>query len=101
MAYRIILRRDTEANWVSNNPVLSLGEPGYSTDTFTLKIGDGQTTWSSLDPISVGPAGSVVSTDYPLTSSATGSVGQLATDGTYLYVCVSSNSWMRAQLLSF
>jgi len=101
MAYRIILRRDTEANWNTNNPVLSSGELGYSTDTFTLKIGDGQSAWTSLDPIAVGPSYSVVSTDYPGSTGATGVEGQLATDGTNLYVCIATNSWRRTALSSF
>lgn len=46
---RIILRRDTAANWSSANPVLSAGEKGYETDTGKLKIGDGTTAWNSLE----------------------------------------------------
>jgi|TARA_R100000482_G_scaffold116359_2_gene59541 hypothetical protein len=41
-------RRDTAANWTSNNPTLLNGEIGYETDTGYLKIGDGSTTWTSL-----------------------------------------------------
>jgi len=48
MAYRIVLRRDTSTNWLSNDPVLLLGEPGYETDLGGFKIGDGETQWSSL-----------------------------------------------------
>jgi hypothetical protein len=46
---KIQFKRDTEANWTSGNPVLSLGEPGYETDTGKLKIGDGVTAWNSLE----------------------------------------------------
>lgn len=42
------LRRDTAANWTSNNPTLSAGEMGYETDTGKFKIGDGSTAWTSL-----------------------------------------------------
>lgn len=42
------LRRDTAANWTSANPTLAAGEPGYETDTFKMKIGDGSTAWTSL-----------------------------------------------------
>ncbi|MFP4066214.1 MAG: SUMF1/EgtB/PvdO family nonheme iron enzyme [Spirochaetaceae bacterium] len=49
MATDIQLRRDTAANWTSNNTVLKSGEPGVETDTGRLKIGDGSTTWSNLD----------------------------------------------------
>ena len=41
-------RRDTAANWTSNNPTLLNGEIGYETDTGYLKIGDGSTAWTSL-----------------------------------------------------
>ena len=49
MAVRLQLRRDTAANWTSENPILSLGEPGVETDTLKLKLGDGVTAWNSLD----------------------------------------------------
>lgn len=49
MATRIQLRRDTAADWVSNNPTLALGEPGHETDTNKLKIGNGVDDWNSLD----------------------------------------------------
>ncbi len=48
MAQRIKIRRDTQENWKKYNPVLSLGELGYETDTKQLKIGDGETAWNSL-----------------------------------------------------
>lgn len=58
MAYRILLRRDTEANWVAADTVLLSGEPGYATDTGELKIGDGSTPWSSLTSyVGIGPTG--------------------------------------------
>lgn len=46
---QIQLRRDTAANWTSNDPILALGEIGYETDTLKQKMGDGTTAWSSLD----------------------------------------------------
>lgn len=41
-------RRDTAANWTSNNPTLLAGEMGIETDTHLFKIGDGVTAWASL-----------------------------------------------------
>ena len=38
----------TAADWTSNNPILTLGEFGYETDTDDLKIGDGVTAWNDL-----------------------------------------------------
>ncbi len=49
---RIQMRRGTAQQWTEANPVLSVGEPGYETDTTVLRIGDGVTAWLSLDPIS-------------------------------------------------
>lgn len=46
---QIQLRRDTASNWISNDPILALGEIGYETDTQKQKIGDGATSWSLLD----------------------------------------------------
>ena len=57
-------RRDTAANWTSNNPTLLNGEIGYETDTGYLKIGDGSTAWTSLGYID----GTKVST-YPLATA--------------------------------
>ena len=57
-------RRDTAANWTSNNPTLLSGEIGYETDTGYLKIGDGSTAWTSLGYID----GTKVSA-YPLATA--------------------------------
>ena len=51
MSVKIQLRRDTASVWTSTNPVLALGEPGFETDTNQFKIGDGTTSWTSLDYI--------------------------------------------------
>lgn len=47
--YRILFRQDTSANWTVNDPVLSLGEPGWETDTGLMKMGDGVSPWTVLD----------------------------------------------------
>jgi hypothetical protein len=48
MADIIQIRRDTAANWTSNNPTLANGEIGWETDTDKLKMGDGVTAWTVL-----------------------------------------------------
>lgn len=45
---KIQLRRDTAANWSTNNPTPSAGEPCFETDTGKFKIGDGVTTYNNL-----------------------------------------------------
>jgi len=44
----IKLRRDTAANWLAADPILSIAEPGLETDTGYVKYGDGATPWTSL-----------------------------------------------------
>lgn len=77
MTARLQNRRDTAANWTSNNPTLAAGEIGYETDTARFKIGDGTTAWSSLSyavgTIAIGSVtglGSGVSTFLATPSSA-------------------------------
>jgi hypothetical protein len=48
MSTVIKLRRDTAANWIENNPVLDVGEPGIETDTRKIKYGDGIHEWTTL-----------------------------------------------------
>jgi hypothetical protein len=59
MATTIIqVRRDTAANWTSNNPILATGELGFETDTGLFKIGRNDTDWTSLAYAQVaGPTG--------------------------------------------
>jgi hypothetical protein len=62
---QIQLRRDTSANWTSNNPILLAGEMALSTDVLysgtdqpRYKIGNGVDTWLNLDYIPEGGGGS-------------------------------------------
>ncbi|MEY2869623.1 MAG: Nitrincola phage [Bacteroidota bacterium] len=61
---QIQLRRDTSANWTSNNPILLDGEMALSTDVLysgtdqpRYKIGNGVDTWLNLDYVPEGGAG--------------------------------------------
>lgn len=45
----IQFRKGLAETWTNVNPTLGLGEPGYESDTGKLKIGDGSTTWTSLN----------------------------------------------------
>jgi hypothetical protein len=42
-------RYDTASNWTTNNPVLLAGELGIESDTKKMKVGDGTTSWASLE----------------------------------------------------
>ena len=48
MSTRIRFRRDTAANWTSNNPTLTTGELGYETNTGKFKIGNNSDAWTAL-----------------------------------------------------
>lgn len=65
---KIQLRRDTAANWSTNNPTPSAGEPCFETDTGRLKIGDGTTAYNSL-PYQGGTSDTAVTTDTAQTIS--------------------------------
>ena len=61
---KIQLRRDTSANWTTNDPILAAGEVAFTTDVFysgtdqqRFKIGDGVQTWTELDYVPEGGAG--------------------------------------------
>lgn len=45
------VRRGTNHEWVTKNPILHEGEPSYEEDTGRLKFGDGVTRWVDLDYI--------------------------------------------------
>lgn len=48
MANLIQMRRDTLANWTSNNPILANGEIAFVTDQNKFKVGNGVNTFSAL-----------------------------------------------------
>lgn len=85
MAVQIQLRRDTAADWTSNNPTLAAGEFGWESDTNRFKIGTGSAAWNSLsysDTLKtlgdIGVTGSEISApsnaDLELTTSGSGKV---------------------------
>jgi len=75
MAITIQHKRDTAANWTSNNPTLAAGEFGFETDTGKFKAGDGSTAWSSLGYFeTAAPSG-------PSSTQAQGSTSGYASSG--------------------
>jgi len=48
MATIFKIRRDTAANWASENPTLASGEMGLDQTNNFIKMGDGSTAWNSL-----------------------------------------------------
>jgi hypothetical protein len=85
MTARLQNRRDTAANWTSNNPTLAAGEIGYETDTTKFKIGDGATAWNSLAYAyaagASGPTGATGPTGAAGPTGATGPAGATGPEG--------------------
>lgn len=67
-------RRDTKANWKSANPVLDDGEPGVETDTNRTKVGNGTTSWNSLQYQNVPFYGAFIDTTNQTVPNATTAV---------------------------
>lgn len=86
---RIFLRRSSASEWASENPILSLGEPGFDYTNEILKIGNGVDQWSALSQFQ-GPQGvagqdgvsiqTYTKANLPL--AATTGTNALVTDGT-------------------
>lgn len=47
----ILIRRGTTSEWEVANPILASGEPGYDTEKYQLKVGDGASAWNSLNVV--------------------------------------------------
>jgi hypothetical protein len=83
MTSRLQNRRDTAANWTTNNPTLAAGEIGYETDTGKFKIGTGSANWATLGYSSAGTVTSIVAgtglTGGTITSTGTVAIDTLVT----------------------
>jgi hypothetical protein len=93
---RIVIRRDTAANWTAANPVLLQGEWGFETDARKLKIGDGATAWSALSYYSTGSSsGNTILSGSGAPSSALGVNGDIYLDtaATRLYGPKAAGAW--------
>lgn len=46
-------------------------------------------------------AGAVTFVAVPATASATGTAGQISFDGSYVYICRATDTWMRAAIATW
>ena len=82
MTSRLQNRRDTAANWTSNNPTLAAGEIGLETDTAKWKMGNGTTAWNSLAyAYTAGASGPTGATGPVGSTGATGPAGATGATG--------------------
>lgn len=70
MTTQILIRRDSEADWTTNDPVLGEGEIGISLDVDNFKVGDGVSAWSGLTYYL--PTSTVLTTATSLAGDASG-----------------------------
>lgn len=56
---------------------------------------------SNVSTIQTTVENAITSNTAPTTSASLGTVGQIAVDTTYLYVCVATNTWKRIALEAF
>lgn len=56
---RLFLRKDVAATWQSANPTLGAGEPGFESDQFRLRIGNGALAFNALRAFLSVPAGAI------------------------------------------
>lgn len=101
MPVQIQFRRDTAANWTSNNPTLATGEMGVETDTGQFKVGNGSTAWNSLAYGGLlGPTGPTGATGAASTvtgpTGATGATGPTGAAGTFSATQTVENGSTRA-----
>lgn len=79
MTTRIKLRRDTAANWTSNDPILALGEAGYDTTNNELRVGDGTSVWSALSAMGGGGTGNKITAEKTYSVNHSDGSGQTFT----------------------
>lgn len=91
MTTRIKLRRDTAANWTTNDPVLALGEAGYDTTNNELRVGDGTSAWSLLS--AVGGTGNKITAEKTYSNNYSNGGGQTFTyTNTNIVVQMANNA---------
>lgn len=87
---RIFLRRSSASEWASENPILSLGEPGFDYTNEVLKIGNGVDQWSVLAQFQ-GPQGVAGNDGADGSDGADGADGADGQDGVQISTYAKSN----------
>ena len=96
ISIRIVVRRDTAANWATVNPVLLDGEWGFERDTRKIKLGDGATAWNGLAYYSTGSgSGNAILSGVGAPSAGTGVNGDfyLDTAASRIYGPKTAGAW--------
>lgn len=89
----IQFKRGTASEFTADDPVLLSGEPGFETDTFKLKIGDGSTPWASLPYVSGaggGGAGNLAGLSDVTSAATTNRFALIANGSSYVGRAITS-----------
>jgi len=81
----ITFRKGPASQWISVNPILASGEPGYDLTNSILKIGDGVSNWVALSGIGSSSVGGSSSSSVGIRGviSTTGNLTSFAISGGY------------------
>jgi len=87
---------------VLDNSSTAPGELFFDDTTGTLRLFDG----TSVDGVSMATrrwtlANTMNRVAVPAAATSTGTVGQMAYTATHLYVCVATDTWVRADLITW
>jgi len=82
----------TDVNADATKNLAVEGEPHWATDTDRLYVFDGTQNKGVMMESAAG---------VPATASDPGEPGDMAYDGSYVYVCVATDTWLRAALSSW
>lgn len=96
----IQVRKDTAANWTTNNPTLLSGEQGLETDTRRVKIGDGATAWNAL-AYSLNPLGVAAATDILRRSDGDGRYDALGSAAAAQAAAIAASQPLDADLTAY
>ena len=83
----IQVRRATEEEWITHDPILRLGEPALSTDVNRLKFGNGVDRWSELDYLGEKEYNEII--EY--IDEHSGAIRSISIDGTPLEIDENKN----------
>jgi hypothetical protein len=101
----------TSAEWAAVNPFLAKNDLGIEVDTGKFKVGEG-TKWADTAYVATDPAAiawsSVTSKPalatfvaVPSAANDPGTAGQMAYDGTHLYICTATDTWLRVGIATW
>lgn len=92
--------QDLANNVKVGGPVSAKSASGVNSSGSAPPLSFAHTKWFQQAGVAINAAPQIQA-NVPASSTDSGDEGDLAYDGSYLYVCVAQNQWLRAPLSSF